>query len=216
MSSSATPAVPPAPNQAEMYPLFLRLRGKRVLVVGAGPVATSKLVALRAAGADLVVVAPEISADIRAQAERGELVVHAREVREADVDEAWLVVAAAPSPVNRAVRTWAEARRCFVLAVDDVEATDAFSPAVFARAGVRVALSSEGRAPALIGLLREALEHALPDDAELERWLQVATEARAGWKRDALPLPERRSRLLSALCEARGTCERREPRAVVP
>ena len=192
--TAATTATP-----APTYPLFLRLAGKRVVVVGAGPVAASKLAALAEAGATLEVIAPEMVQSVRARGAAGEVALHEREVVEADLDGAWLVVAAAPPAVNRQVQAWAEPRRLFVLAVDDLEATDAFSPAVFARGGVRVALSSEGRAPALIGLLRQALELALPDDDSLAAWVAVAVESRAGWKRDGLPLAERRARLLEEL-----------------
>ena len=188
---------------AATYPLFLRLDGKRVLVVGGGPVAAAKLGALRDAGADVVVVAPEPSAPVRELAAAGAIALRPREVAAEDLDGAWLVIAAAPPAVNRAVRAWAAPRRCFVVAVDHVDATDAFAPAVLARGGVRVALSSEGRAPALVGLLREALEQVLPDDAELAAWLALAAEARAAWKRDGVPIGGRRERLLELLLARR-------------
>jgi uroporphyrin-III C-methyltransferase/precorrin-2 dehydrogenase/sirohydrochlorin ferrochelatase len=88
-----------------------------------------------------------------------------------------------------------------VLAVDDVASTDAFSPAVFSRGDVRIALSSEGRAPALVGLLREALEQALPDEDRLAAWMKIAVESRAAWKRDGVPHAERRAQLLARLLE---------------
>lgn len=185
------------------YPMFVRLAGKSVLVVGAGPVATSKLDALRAAGAVLTVVAPDATPAIRALADDGALTWHARPVVAADLDEPWLVVSAAPPEVNRAVQAWATPRRRLVMAVDDVAATDVFAPAVLHRGGVRVALSSEGRAPALIGLLREALEAALPDDATLDAWVATASAARADWKARGLPLDARRAALLSLLTGAR-------------
>ena len=181
------------------YPLFLRLADKRVLVVGAGPVAASKLQALREAGAALEVVAPDAVDDIRAHAARGEVTLILRAVVEADLDGAWLVVSAAPPAINRQVQAWGQARHCFVMAVDDVAATDAFAPAVLARGGVRIALSSEGRAPALIGLMRQALEATLPDDDTLNEWIRIAVAARDAWKATGMPLPARRLQLLEAL-----------------
>ncbi len=185
------------------YPLFLRLDGKAVLVVGAGPVAASKLTALLAAGARITVVAPDAVADIVAHADAGRLTLVRRIVIDTDLDDAWLVVSAAPPEINRAVQAAGQARRVFVMAVDDVAATDAFAPAVLHRGGVRVALSSEGRAPALVGLLREALEAALPDDETLDAWIATATAARAEWKAQGLPLDARRTALLSLLTGAR-------------
>jgi len=59
---------PTAPAPPALFPAFLRLTGKRVLVVGAGPVAASKLKALIDAEADITVVAPVVHADIEAEA----------------------------------------------------------------------------------------------------------------------------------------------------
>src|SRR5260370_888162 len=65
------------------------------------------------------------------------------------------------------------------------------------RGGVRVAVSTDGGAPALAGLLREALERVLPE--ELSEWTRVGQEVRARWKRAGVPIGERRPLLLEAL-----------------
>ena len=83
---------------------------RAVLVVGAGPVAASKLDALRAAGATVHVVAPEIHPDIERQPVR----VSRREFRESDLEGVWLVVAAAPPDVNCKVAEAAEQFVCIV------------------------------------------------------------------------------------------------------
>jgi uroporphyrin-III C-methyltransferase/precorrin-2 dehydrogenase/sirohydrochlorin ferrochelatase len=62
---------------------------------------------------------------------------------------------------------------------------------------VTVAISTDGRAPAMAGLLREALEAWLP--ADLERWMAAADEARRSWRRDGVPMEQRRPRLLETL-----------------
>ena len=49
---------------AELLPLFVNLAGRRVVLVGGGPVAAAKLTQLLAAGADVTVVSPEVHADI--------------------------------------------------------------------------------------------------------------------------------------------------------
>ena len=89
------------------------------------------------------------------------------------------VVAAAPPDVNREVAAAAHARGLFVNAVDDVESASAYAGAVFRRAGVTIAISTDGEAPALAGLVREALEALLPE--ELDRWMECAREARQQW-----------------------------------
>ena len=75
-----------------MFPAFLNLRSRRVVVVGGGPVAAGKLDALLGAGADVTVVAPEVVPDIEARA----VTVVRRAFEDADLDGAWWVVAAAP------------------------------------------------------------------------------------------------------------------------
>lgn len=177
----------------ELLPLFVNLQGRRVLLVGAGPVGAAKLAQLQAAGADVVVVAPTVHPDVEASG----VPIERREFRPSDLDGAWLVVAAAPPEVNRAVAAAGQARKLFVNAVDDPPNATAYLSGVVRRAGVTLAISTSGAAPALTGLLREALDAVLPDD--LDEWMKVAREARPAWKRDAVPMEARRPLLLQAL-----------------
>jgi siroheme synthase-like protein len=176
-----------------LYPVFLDLTGMPVVVVGGGPVAASKLDGLLVAGAVVTVVAPEIVPAIRAQAVR--LVVE--EFQPTHLDGARYVVSAAPPEVNRAVAQAAAERGLFVNAADDVAAATAFLGGVVRRGDVALAISTGGLAPALAGLLREALAALLPED--LERWVEVAAQARADWKAAKVPIAERRPLLLRAL-----------------
>ncbi len=180
-----------------LYPLFLKLAGRDVLVVGAGPVGTSKTRALLDAGARVTVVAPDATTEVNELAAAGALVLHARAFVDSDLEGAWLVVAAATPDVNRAVATAAEARHTFVLAVDDPASASAYGAGVVRRGGVTVAVSTDGRAPALAGLLREGLEAVLPD--ELASWTAEAERVRVSWKAAGVPMAERRPLLLDAL-----------------
>jgi uroporphyrin-III C-methyltransferase/precorrin-2 dehydrogenase/sirohydrochlorin ferrochelatase len=176
-----------------MFPAFLDLDGRKVLVVGGGPVAASKIDSLLAAGASITVVAPDICSEI--DPSRVEIV--RREFREADLDGAWWVVAAAPPDVNRQVSAAAEARCIFVNAVDDPQNATAYLGGVVRRDGVTIAVSTDGRAPALAGLLREAIEAFLP--RELDAWLKTSDEARRTWRAMRTPIAARRPRLLAML-----------------
>ena len=178
-----------------VFPVFLKLEGRRVLVVGAGPVAAGKLRSLIDAGARVTVVAPDVVEDIAALS--SEIAIVRRPFETGDLDGVWYVVAAAPPEVNRAVARAAEPRGLFVNAVDDMENASAYLGAIVRRAGVTVALSTDGEAPALAGLLREALELLLPDD--LNRWMASAQEARRGWLAERVPMAGRRPMLLQAL-----------------
>jgi siroheme synthase-like protein len=177
----------------DLLPLFVNLVGRRVILVGGGPVAAAKLTQLLAARADVVVVSPEVHPDIV----RSGVAIMRRAFTPADLDDAWLVVAAATSSVNRAVAVAAESRRVFVNAVDDPVNATAFLSGVVRRDGVTLAISTSGDAPGLTSLLREALDAILPRD--LGRWMDEARRLRSIWKRDGVPMEERRPLLLAAL-----------------
>ena len=183
--------------QPLLFPLFLKLEGRRVLVVGAGKVAASKLATLRGTGADVLVIAPALGAGIAAAEAAGDCTVLCRPFAEADLQGAWLVIAAATPEVNRAVATAAGPRCVFVNAVDDPAPASAYAGGVVRRDGVTLAISTAGRAPALAGLLREALDTLLPPD--LGAWVAEASGLRAGHKAKRVPLAERRPLLLRAL-----------------
>lgn len=181
---------PPTPS---LLPLFVKLAGRDALVVGGGAMAAVRVRQLADAGARVTVVAPEVREDVA----RGAAVVLRRPFRPADLDGAWFAVAAATPEVNREVARAAEERRVLVNAVDDPDDASAYTAAVVRRDGVTVAVSTEGHAPALAGLLREAIDAVLPRD--LARWVATARAARPAWKRDRVPLATRRPLLLRAL-----------------
>ena len=181
-----------------VFPVFLKLEGRQVLVVGAGPVAAGKVRPLVDAGARVTVVAPDVAEEIAEIAAMAATVTIVRRAfQPSDVDGVWYVVAAAPSDVNRAVARAAESRCLFVNAVDDPESASAYAGAIVQKAGVTIAMSTDGEAPALAGLMREALEVLLPDD--LDKWMACAQEARRGWLSQGVPMTERRPMLLQAL-----------------
>jgi siroheme synthase-like protein len=176
-----------------LFPTFLKLQGRRVLLVGGGPVAAGKLRGLLEAGADVTVVAPAIVLEIAA----APVTTAMRRFQVSDLDGVSFVVAAAPPDVNREVAAAARARGIFVNAVDDVESASAYAGAVVRRAGVTIAISTDGDAPALAGLVREALEVLLPDD--LDKWMETARASRREWLERKVPMAERRPLLLEAL-----------------
>jgi siroheme synthase-like protein len=176
-----------------VYPVFLRLEGARVVVVGAGPVAASKLEGLLSAGARVTLVAPDI--DPRCLMEG--VTVEQRAYQQGDLAGARFVVAAAPKEVNRAVATEANSLGIPANVVDDLELATAYLGGVVRRGGVTFAISTGGAAPALAGLLREALDLLLP--ADLDEWIQLARQQRSQWKDAALDLTARREKLRQAL-----------------
>jgi len=180
---------------SETYPVFLRFEGRLAVLVGGGRVAAAKLSGLLAAGARVRVVAPGVAPEI----ERPEIEIRRRAFVPEDLDGAFFVVAAAPPEVNRNVRLAADARGLFVNAVDDAKSASAFLGGVVRKGGVTVAVATDGRAPALAGLLREALERVLPDD--ISAWVDLGERVRAGWRETGIPMGDRRPLLLRALLD---------------
>ena len=177
-----------------VFPAFLKLAGRKVLVVGGGPMAAAKIPPLVQAGAVIHLVSPAICAavDITAVAS-----VEQREFQPEDLDGAWLVVAAATPAVNREVAREAERRHIFVNAVDDPPNASAYLGGVIRRSGVTIAVSTNGEAPALAGVLREGIDALLP--ADLDRWTDCARRIRGQWKANGVPIAERRPQLVDAL-----------------
>jgi siroheme synthase-like protein len=181
-----------------LFPLFLKLAGRRVLLVGGGPVAAGKLEALLAARARVTVVAPEIGPELQ----RPGVELLRRPFRPADLAGVWFVVAAATPEANREVSEAAAERCIFVNAADDPRSASAYLGGVVRRGGVTLAISTGGRAPALAALLREALEVLLPSD--VGRWVDLASTLRARWRADGIPMTARRPLLLRALDDLYG------------
>jgi uroporphyrin-III C-methyltransferase/precorrin-2 dehydrogenase/sirohydrochlorin ferrochelatase len=175
-------------------PLFLRLEGRDVLVVGAGEIALRKAGEFARAGARVTIVSPDRAGALP----EGARFVQ-RRFEPADVEGAWLVVAATDDPsVQASVARAAESARTFVLAVDDLANATAISPGVVRRGPITVAISSGGEAPALTRLIREIVEQILPED----RWVEAARALRAEWKRERRPMKSRFAELVAVLSRA--------------
>ncbi len=127
------------------YPLGLRLAGRRVLVVGGGSVATRRVPPLLDAGAEVVLISPEITPALLALAERDLITWHRRPFHDSDVDGAWLVhVAVNDAAAARAISLAADQRRIFCVRADDREAASAWTPAVTRNGPVTVAVLGGG------------------------------------------------------------------------
>ena len=152
-----------------MYPVVLRLEGRRCLVVGGGGVARRKVEGLLASGAVVTVVAPVVDDELRADAAGagGRLTIEERPYREQDLAGAWLAIAATDdAAVQQQVFDDGERAGVWVNAADDPERCALFLPAVHRRDPVIVAVSTEGTSPALAGWLRDRLAAALPPRLE--------------------------------------------------
>jgi uroporphyrin-III C-methyltransferase/precorrin-2 dehydrogenase/sirohydrochlorin ferrochelatase len=143
------------------YLVGLDLAGRRVVVVGGGAVAQRRITGLLAAGADVEVVAPEITPAVEGMVTAGEVRWSERNYQDGDLESAWYAVACTNDPaVNGAVGADAETRRIFCVRADDAPAGSAVTPAVGHHDGLTVGVLA-GRRPRRSAAVRTALVEAL-------------------------------------------------------
>ena len=144
------------------YPLFVDLRGKKVLVVGGGDVAERKVKGLLGSQALIKVVSPEITEDLKKMALEGLIDHVATAFAPEDLDGTWLVIAATDDPiVQRAVYREASAHRIFCNVVDQPELCSFIVPSTVRRGDLCLAISTGGKSPALAQHLRRKIEGEL-------------------------------------------------------
>ncbi|SMC21840.1 uroporphyrin-III C-methyltransferase / precorrin-2 dehydrogenase / sirohydrochlorin ferrochelatase [Andreprevotia lacus DSM 23236] len=185
----------------DYLPLFLKLHQQRCLIVGGGDVATRKARLLLQAGAALTIAAPELTAELAALRDAGQLQHKAGHYAATLLDGQRLVIAATDdAAINATVYTDCEARGILVNAVDDPGHCRFIVPAIVDRSPLVVAVSSGGNAPVLARMVKARLETWLPHgygllaalagklrDAVKQR-LASETERRRFWE-DALDSP---------------------------
>jgi len=190
-----------ADGETSLLPLFLKLAGKAVLVVGAGSVAERKIESLLEAAARVRVVAPQATEGVRRLASEGLVEWLARPFDDADVEDAWLVFAAtSDAEVQGRVARATSVRRVFCVAVDDPANASAYSGSLVRRPPFTVAISSGGATPALTRLVREVVEHVLP----AQDWVEHATRLRAKWLAEGTPMVDRFAELVRDVKKSQG------------
>jgi uroporphyrin-III C-methyltransferase/precorrin-2 dehydrogenase/sirohydrochlorin ferrochelatase len=153
-----------------LLPIFLKLEGRRCLLVGAGNVALDKIGSLLKAGLRLRVVAPEARAEVRQLALDGKLEWIQRRFESADLDGNFLVITATDShEVNGAVYQGALERNILCNSVDDIPNCDFYFGSVVSRGDLQIAISTAGESPAFAQRLRREIDEQLPVD--LGPWL---------------------------------------------
>jgi len=162
-ATDAGPAPIPAPIPT-LFPAFLDLRGRPVLVVGGGAVARRKIAALLPTGAEVRVGAPALDPEVAALVDTGRIVHLDGRFRADWLDDIWLVIAATDeTDTNRTVAEAANARRIWANVVDDAPLCSFQVPARIERGPLQIAISSGGGAPMLARHLRERLETDLDE-----------------------------------------------------
>ncbi|MYB49666.1 MAG: bifunctional precorrin-2 dehydrogenase/sirohydrochlorin ferrochelatase [Dehalococcoidia bacterium] len=166
------------------YPVFLDLRGRRVVVIGGGAMGEEKVTRLMPYGAQVVVVSPDVTDEVAGHAEDGQIEWIKRPYQRGDLEGAFITIVADTSDdaVNQAVSEEARERNVPLNVADVTHLCTWITPSVARRGEVIVATSTGGASPALARRFREILNgecrlesrHELMDFADLAPLLSEA------------------------------------------
>jgi len=160
-----------------LFPMFMKLEGRRCLVIGAGKVGEPKIGGLIDTGARLHVVALEATAQVHAWAAAGKITLELRAFAEEDLDGTFMAIVATASRVlNASIYRGAQRRGVLCNVVDDPEYCDFYYPAVVRRGDLQIAISTNGQSPSLAQRLRQQLERQFGPG--YEQWVAELGETR--------------------------------------
>lgn len=160
-----------------LFPMFVKLAGRRVVVVGGGEIAASKMDGLLQAEAKVVVVSPAVNAQVAGFVRERKIEWLPKEFSAEDLEGAFLVIAATSVPsVNESVYRAADSRGLLCNAVDDIENCHFYYGSVVQRGDLQIAISTNGKSPALAQRLRKELEAQF--GPEYESWIEWLGAAR--------------------------------------
>lgn len=173
-----------------LFPLFLKLRGRRCLVVGAGKISEGKIAGLLEAGGEVRVVAPKATNRILQWYKERKIQLEKRAFLPKDLDGVFLVVAATNSPkAHREIYRQAQARKVLCNIVDVPPLCDFYYPAVVRRGKLQIAISTAGASPSLARRLREEMEMAF--GPEYAAWLKHLSRERKRLLGKRMPVTDR-------------------------
>ncbi len=149
------------------YPVALKIAGRKLLVVGGGPVAERKVVAWHGSGAKICIISPTVTPCLRRLAKQGSVMWVSRPVSSRDIPHRDIIISATnDAKTNEKVSRWARKHRIWVNVVDQPDLSDYISPALFrAECGI-VTVYTDGKDPVLSRDLKNFLR---------ERWSDFVT-----------------------------------------
>jgi len=162
-----------------LFPMFVKLLGRKCVVVGGGTVAESKIESLLQAGANITVVSPELTNKLEQLERRGNFTWVRSKFYPSQLDGAFLVIAAtSDNATNEAVFRQADGRGILCNAVDQPPRCHFYFPAVVRRGDLQIAISTNGLSPSLAQRLRKQFEREFgPEYEDWLRWLGVVRES---------------------------------------
>ena len=149
------------------FPLFIKMDGRKVMVIGGGSVALRKIRILTDYGADIRIISGEVRDELKMLAEAGRLEWQKENLTEHNLDylaEAFLVICASDDKaLNKMAADYCQMRHILVDCANPGEVSDCVFPSVVRRGNVVIGISTSGGVPALTRYLREKIEALIPE-----------------------------------------------------
>ncbi len=182
------------------YPVFLDLGKTRCLVIGGGTIAERKVEALLAAGGEVTLISPELTAALHALEAAGRMTVHKRSYQCEDLAEVSLVIAATDDPaLQRQIAADAKQTNILCNIVDQPALCSFIVPAVVQQGDLTIAVSSSGTSPALVKKIRQDLAEQFGPEYALA--LQLLRRVRERVMQERRSAKDRR-RIFTSLAES--------------
>ncbi|PEA16376.1 precorrin-2 dehydrogenase [Bacillus thuringiensis] len=172
-----------------MYPLTVRVNEKRVVVIGGGKVAGFKIIPLLKQGADIVVISPELDANLVKLVEEKKIRWYQREYEKSDIKNAFLVVAASSDSILNEQVAEDAAENQLVNVITNPESGNVHFPAAIHHGLLNIAVSTGGASPKLAKKIRDEIANKY--DETYESYLDFLYEVRVKLKDVQLEKRER-------------------------
>lgn len=152
----------------ELFPIFLKLNGRRALIVGGGKIAVLRAKQLVRTKASVTVISPKVSTEMEELAKAHLIDLVRRRFERTDLSKRYFIVIGATNDPAVQKAVFEEAERWGILCnvVDSPGRCNFFTPAVVERGDLKIAISTSGRSPSLAGKIRKYLEKAIPENAD--------------------------------------------------
>lgn len=175
----------------DYLPIFLDIKQRRCIVVGGGEIAVRKADMLLKAGAHVVIISPEIEAEIQIWLDKGKIEYIKSKFKKRYLKKARLVIAATDDEsINQQVHEMAEKLNIPVNVVDQKPLCTFITPSIVDRSPIMIATSSGGQSPVLARKIREQLESTIP--ADYGKLARVSGEFRDELKQNLPEINQRR------------------------
>ncbi|MCP4433125.1 MAG: uroporphyrinogen-III C-methyltransferase [Gammaproteobacteria bacterium] len=145
------------------FPVFLDIKNKPCLVVGAGNIAARKMELLLKAGASVKVIAGKIGDQVKELQHRHSIQCEVRAFNDGDLEQVVLVIAATDDrELNERISSLAKTRQIPVNVVDNPDLCSFITPSIIDRDPVQIAISTGGSSPVIARHIRTQLESSIP------------------------------------------------------